>query len=102
MTFRPPASPCAGSSASGSAPATWCSGRLNSPPDFRLRRSGMAPQLVPLGEGVSVAGRLDRADIDALARAGVRTILNNRPDDEEPGQLPAAEAQQLAEAQGIA
>jgi len=61
----------------------------------------MAPQLVPLGEGLSVAGRLDRADIDALARAGVRTILNNRPDGEDPGQLPAAEARRLAEAHGM-
>ena len=62
----------------------------------------MAAELIPLAPGLSVAGRLDRADIDALARAGVRTIINNRPDDEDPGQLPAAEAQQLAEAQGIA
>jgi len=62
----------------------------------------MAAELIPLAPGLSVAGRLDRADIDALARVGVRTIINNRPDDEEPGQLPAAEAQQFAEAQGIA
>jgi uncharacterized protein (TIGR01244 family) len=32
----------------------------------------------------------------------VRTIVNNRPDDEDPGQLPAAEARRLAEAHGIA
>ena len=62
----------------------------------------MAPQLFPLGPELSVAGRLDRADIDALARAGVRTIINNRPDGEDPGQLPAAEARRLAEAHGIA
>jgi sulfide:quinone oxidoreductase len=55
-----------------------------------------------LAPGLSVAGQLDRADIDALARNGVRTIINNRPDDEDAGQLPAAEAQKLAEAQGIA
>ena len=62
----------------------------------------MAPQLFPLGPGLSVAGRLDRTDIDALAGAGVRTIINNRPDGEDPGQLPAAEARRIAEAQGIA
>ena len=62
----------------------------------------MAPQLAPLGPELSVAGRLDRADIDALAGAGVRTIINNRPDGEDPGQLPAAEARRIAEAQGIA
>jgi sulfide:quinone oxidoreductase len=51
---------------------------------------------------MSVAGRLDRADIDALAAAGVRTIINNRPDGEDPGQLPAAEARRIAEGHGIA
>jgi uncharacterized protein (TIGR01244 family) len=61
----------------------------------------MAAQLFELAPGVHVAGRLDRPDIDALAQAGVRTIINNRPDDEDPGQLPAAEARRLAEAQGM-
>ena len=62
----------------------------------------MAPQLFPLGPELSAAGRLDRADIDALAAAGVRTIINNRPDGEDPGQLSAAEARRIAEAHGIA
>ena len=62
----------------------------------------MTAELFPLAPGLNVAGRLDRADIDALARAGVRTIVNNRPDGEDPGQLPAAEAKQLAAAHGIA
>lgn len=60
------------------------------------------PRLIPLTPALSVTGKLDRADIDALARAGVRTIINNRPDGEDPGQLPAAEARRLAAAQGIA
>ncbi|HJU19872.1 MAG TPA: TIGR01244 family sulfur transferase [Stellaceae bacterium] len=60
-----------------------------------------APRLIPLSPELSVAGRLDAADIDALARAGVRTIVNNRPDGEDPGQLPAAEARRLAEARGL-
>jgi uncharacterized protein (TIGR01244 family) len=62
----------------------------------------MAPQLVSLAPGLSVTGRLDRPDIEALAHAGVRTIINNRPDGEDPGQLQAAEARRLAEALGIA
>ena len=61
-----------------------------------------SPPRAELAPGLSVAGKLDRADIDALAAAGVRTIVNNRPDDEDPGQLPAAEARRLAEAHGIA
>lgn len=62
----------------------------------------MAAELIALAPGVSVAGRLDRADIEALAEAGVRTIINNRPDGEDPGQLPAAEAKELAGARGVA
>ena len=60
------------------------------------------PALAELSPGLSAAGKLDRSDIEALARAGVRTILNNRPDGEDPGQLPAAEARRIAEAHGIA
>jgi len=62
----------------------------------------MTAELIPLAPGLSATGRLDRADIDALAQAGVRTIINNRPDGEDPGQLMAAEAKRLAEAHGIA
>src|SRR5438270_10554400 len=60
------------------------------------------PSLAELAPGLSAAGALGPSDIDALAAEGVRTIVNNRPDDEDPGQLPAAEARRLAEAHGIA
>ncbi len=60
------------------------------------------PPLAALAPGVSAAGKLDRADIEALADSGVRTIVNNRPDGEDPGQLAADEACRLAEARGIA
>lgn len=60
------------------------------------------PPLAELAPGLSAAGRLDRGDIEALAGAGVRTIINNRPDGEDPGQLPAAEAREVAAAYGIA
>ena len=62
----------------------------------------MALQLSALAPELSVAGRLDHADIDTLAKAGVRTIINNRPDGEDPGQLSAVEARRIAEARGIA
>lgn len=58
--------------------------------------------LAELAPGLSVAGKLDRIDIEALAEAGVRTIVNNRPDGEDPDQLPAAEARRVAESHGIA
>ena len=47
--------------------------------------SSSSPALAELAPGISAAGRLDRADIDALAQAGIRTIINNRPDGEDPG-----------------
>ena len=62
----------------------------------------MPPQLVSLRPGLSVTGGLHRQDIEALARLGVRTIINNRPDGEDQGQLPAAEARRIAEAHGLA
>ncbi len=61
-----------------------------------------SPALAELAPGLSAAGKLDRSDIDALAGAGVRTIINNRPDGEDPGQLPAADARRIAEGHGIA
>jgi uncharacterized protein (TIGR01244 family) len=61
----------------------------------------MPAQLIPLTPGFEVTGRLDRWDIEALAQAGVRTIINNRPDGEDPGQFDAAEARRVAEAHRI-
>src|SRR6516162_3405743 len=61
----------------------------------------MSPQLVSLRPGLSITGGLHRPDIEALARLGVRTIINNRPDGEDQGQLSAAEARRLAEAHGL-
>jgi uncharacterized protein (TIGR01244 family) len=61
----------------------------------------MPAERIPLAPGFEVTGRLDRADLEALARAGVRTIVNNRPDGEDPGQLDAAEARSVAEGLGL-
>ena len=58
--------------------------------------------LAALAPGISAAGALHQPDIEALAAQGVRTIINNRPDGEDPGQLPVAEARRIAEAHGIA
>ena len=50
---------------------------------------------------VYVAPQLVAADFAAASAAGVRTIINNRPDGEAPDQLTAAEAEQLARAAGL-
>lgn len=61
-----------------------------------------SPPLAELAPGISAAGALDRGAIEALAAQGVKTIVNNRPDNEDAGQLPADEARRIAEAHGIA
>lgn len=46
----------------------------------------MAP-ITRINEMLSVAGQIDAADIGRLAAEGYGTIINNRPDGEEAGQL---------------
>jgi uncharacterized protein (TIGR01244 family) len=60
------------------------------------------PHLMELAPGLTAAGALSSDDIEELASAGVKTIVNNRPDNEDPGQLSADEARRLCAAHGIA
>lgn len=55
-----------------------------------------------LGPDLLVSGQITAADIDAAAAAGIRTIINNRPDGEEPGQPTSAELAARANAHNIA
>ncbi len=59
------------------------------------------PHLMNLAPGLTATGALSRDDIEALAASGVKTIINNRPDGEDPGQIPAEEARRLCAAHGI-
>jgi uncharacterized protein (TIGR01244 family) len=59
------------------------------------------PALMELAPGLTATGALTADHIEALAASGVKTIINNRPDDEDPGQFPAGEARRLAEARGM-
>jgi sulfide:quinone oxidoreductase len=59
------------------------------------------PPLMELAPGIAAAGALGREEIEALAMAGCKTIINNRPDGEDPGQLSADEARRLCEDRGI-
>ena len=52
-------------------------------------------------EDVFVAGQLTPEDFAAAKTAGVRTVINNRPDGEAFDQLPSAEAERLARAAGL-
>ncbi|MGE3295809.1 MAG: TIGR01244 family sulfur transferase [Porticoccaceae bacterium] len=49
-----------------------------------------------------VAGQITVADLKQAAAEGFTTIINNRPDGEEPGQPPAAQIEAAARAAGLA
>lgn len=53
-------------------------------------------------DGFFVAPQLAADDFAAAAAAGIRTVINNRPDGEAPDQLTDAEARALATAAGLA
>lgn len=55
-----------------------------------------------LSPALAVAGALSREDFAEIARLGFKTIINNRPDGEEPGQLTAREEAVLAWRSGLA
>ncbi|GHA01927.1 hypothetical protein GCM10008090_08930 [Arenicella chitinivorans] len=54
-----------------------------------------------LHQNIHVGGQITAQDFDALAQAGIKVIINNRPDGEEPGQLSHADATKLAEERGM-
>lgn len=54
-----------------------------------------------LHNSLFVAGQISLDDIDSLVQAGIKTIINNRPDNEEPGQLSQQQANERAAQHGI-
>ena len=54
-----------------------------------------------LADGLTVSGQLGLDDFEALARHGVRLVINNRPDGEAPGQPTASEAASAAARAGL-
>lgn len=55
-----------------------------------------------IDDHVAVAPQITPEEVAALAAAGFTEIVNNRPEDEEPGQPSGAEIAAAAEAAGIA
>ena len=53
-------------------------------------------------DALSVSPQIRPADVDEAARLGFRTVINNRPDGEEPGQPSGAEIAAAAQAAGLA
>lgn len=54
-----------------------------------------------INDVLSVAGQIELGDIATLAKQGYSTIINNRPDNEEPGQLDHHTAEAEAKKQGL-
>lgn len=61
----------------------------------------MVGGLRKITDDVYVAGQISPADIPALAETGIKSILNNRPDDEAPGQPAADDVRIASEANGL-
>jgi sulfide:quinone oxidoreductase len=61
----------------------------------------MAAKIVRLTDQLSVASQIGLDDIPRIAAEGFRVIVNNRPDQEEPGQLAFADAARATEAAGL-
>ncbi len=51
---------------------------------------------------ISVSPQIALADVDEAARQGFRTIINNRPDGEDPAQPPSREFEAAAAQAGLA
>jgi uncharacterized protein (TIGR01244 family) len=56
---------------------------------------------VRINDQISVAGQITRDEVAALKKQGFETIINNRPDDEEPGQPASADVKAETERQGM-
>jgi uncharacterized protein (TIGR01244 family) len=54
-----------------------------------------------INDSVAVAPQITPEDVPAIKAAGYRAIVNNRPDDEEPGQPTGAAIRAAAEAAGL-
>ena len=50
----------------------------------------------------SVAPQIEASDVAGIAKAGFKSIICNRPDEEHPGDAPADEVQAAAEKAGLA
>ena len=58
-------------------------------------------KLTQIADGVFVAGQIAPEEVPGLAAQGIRTIVNNRPDGEEPGQPSAEEVRHEATQAGM-
>ena len=66
-----------------------------------MKQDYLQMRVLPLADEVYSCGQLFEKDIELLAKQRVRTIVNNRFDDEVPGQPANADLARVAEEHGI-
>src|SRR5262245_5719689 len=82
--------------------ATFPPRRIDVKPDpGRLPRERPMSQFRRVTDQLSVSPQISLADVDEAARQGFRLIVNNRPDGEEPAQVPSREIEAAAVAAGL-
>lgn len=58
-------------------------------------------ELKRINDHITVSGQIEPEDVQTLKAQGFKTIINNRPDDEAPGQPSSAEIEAAAKAAGL-
>ncbi len=66
-----------------------------------MKQDYLQMRVLELAPQVFVTGQLYEHDVRLAAKQGVRTIMNNRPDGEAPGQPLSADLAKVAEELGI-
>jgi uncharacterized protein (TIGR01244 family) len=66
-----------------------------------LKQDYLQMRVLELAPQVFVTGQLYEHDVRLAAKQGVRTIMNNRPDGEAPGQPLSADLAKVAEELGV-
>jgi uncharacterized protein (TIGR01244 family) len=66
------------------------------------QRGGSMTETTKLNDQLSVAGQIALEDLEQFAKQGFTTIINNRPDNEEPNQLDHRAAEAEAKKHGLA
>ena len=67
-----------------------------------MKQDYLQMRVLELAPQVYVSGQLYEHDVRLAAKQGVRTIMNNRPDGEAPGQPRSADLAKVAEELGMA
>ncbi len=66
-----------------------------------MKQDYLQMRVLQLAPNVFVSGQLYEHDVRLAAKQGVRTIMNNRPDGEAPGQPLSADLAKVAEELGM-